>query len=161
VSTTNRKFILAYIVLVGLPLLGMAAALRSGRHLTAPISVDGAWKIEANLASIGNRSCASLVSSVLSSPLVISQSGPNLVVSSASAKTSSGTIDGNNLRIPLVPAADSGCGSDQTIALAAVVDSRSDPGTLTGFLTATDCTACAPIGFHAIKQPKPQAAGAH
>ena len=160
-STTNRKFVIAYIVLVGLPLLGMVAALRSGRHLTAPISVDGTWKIEANLTSIGNRSCANQVSSVLSSPLVISQSGPNLVVSSSSAKTSSGTIDGTNLQFPLVPAADSGCGSGQTITLAAVLDSKSDADTFAGHLTGTDCASCAPIEFHAIKQRKPRAAGAH
>lgn len=160
-STTNRKFVLAYILLVGLPLLGMAAALRSGRHLTAPIAVDGTWKIEANLASIGSRSCANVISSVLSSPLVISQSGPNLVVSSASAKTSSGIIDGTDLRFPLVPAADSGCGSGRTITLTAVVKSKSDAGTLAGKLAATDCDSCAPIEFRAIKQPKPQAAGAH
>ncbi len=147
--------------LVGLPLLCLAGVLKSGRNLIAPISIDGTWKIEADLVSVGNRSCANAVSSILTSPLVISQSGPNLVVSSAKAKTASaGTINGINVKASLVPA-DVACSSDQTLTLVAVVNPKADPRSLSGQLTASDCVPCAPIAFHATKQPKPQAAGAH
>lgn len=161
-STTNRKFVVAYIFLVGLPLLALAGVLKSGRNMRAPISVDGTWKIEANQASIGNRSCANAISSVLSSPLIISQSGLKLVVSSANAKTASlGTIDGTKINASLVPSADSGCGSDQSVSLAADVDPNSTPKKLTGKLAASDCASCAPIEFQATKQPKPQAGAGH
>jgi hypothetical protein len=160
VASTNRKFVVAYIVLVGLPLLGLAGVLKSGRNLTAPISIDGTWKIEADLTSIGSRSCANALSSVLSSPLTISQSGLKLVVSSAKAKTVSlATIDGTKINASLVPSADSGCGSDQTLTLVADVNRNASPRTLTGQLTASDCSSCAPIEIHATKQPKPQAGG--
>jgi hypothetical protein len=161
VASTNRKFVVAYIVLVGLPLLGLAGVLKSGRNLTTAISVDGTWKLDADLAAVGNRSCSGAISSVLSSPLVISQSGPSLVVSSAKAKTpATGKIDGTNVKVSLLPAADSGC-SDGTLTIDAIVNAKSDPKTLAGQLMASDCASCAPIQFHAVRQPKTQGGGAH
>lgn len=162
VSSTNTRFVVAYIFLVGVPLLCLAGVLKSGRGMSAPISIDGTWNIEANLTSVGNRSCASAVSSVLSSPLLISQSGLKLVVSSAKAKTASlATIDGTRINAALVPATDSGCGSDQTLILVADVNPNTTPRTLQGHLASSDCTSCAPIEFRATRQPKPQAAGGH
>lgn len=162
VSSTNGRFVIAYIFLVGVPLLCLAAVLKSGRGIGAPISIDGTWNVEANLSSVGNRSCASAVSSVLSSPLFISQSGLKLVVSSAKAKTASlATIDGTRINAALVPATDSGCGSDQTLTLVADVNPNTTPKTLQGRLTSSDCTSCAPIEFRATRQAKPQAAGGH
>jgi Kef-type K+ transport system membrane component KefB len=47
-SYTNRKFVLVYIVLVGLPLLGLFGILRAGRKLAAPVSVSQTASLEAN-----------------------------------------------------------------------------------------------------------------
>jgi Kef-type K+ transport system membrane component KefB len=47
---TNRKFVLAYILLVGLPLLGLFGILRAGRKLVAPPSVSQTVSLEANSA---------------------------------------------------------------------------------------------------------------
>ena len=45
---TNRNFVVAYILLVGLAVARLRGVLKSGRSLTAPISVDGTWKVEAD-----------------------------------------------------------------------------------------------------------------
>ena len=47
-SPTNRNFVMAYIVLVGLPLLGLVGVLRNGRALSAPVSVEGRWTFQAD-----------------------------------------------------------------------------------------------------------------
>ena len=162
VSSTNGKFVVAYILLVGVPLLCLAGVLRAGRGASAPISVDGTWNVEANLSSIGNRACANALSSLLTSHLQISQSGLKLVVSSAKAATASlATIDGARLSAVLVPSGDAGCGSDQMLTLVADINPTTNPRTLRGRLTASDCASCAPIEFGATRQPKPQATGAH
>jgi hypothetical protein len=60
-SHTNRNFVVAYTLLVGLPLLGLAGVLRSGRNITAPISIDGTWKIETQSSS--TQACAKSIAS--------------------------------------------------------------------------------------------------
>ncbi len=47
-SPSNRKFVLAYILLVGLPLLGLIGVLRAGRNLAAPAAIRSAVKPVAN-----------------------------------------------------------------------------------------------------------------
>jgi hypothetical protein len=164
VSRTSRNFVVAYVLLVGLPLLGLAGVLRSGRHLSAPVSVDGTWKLEADSKPF-TTPCAAAITSLLNSPLLISQSGKCLVINSSQARTIFvASINGKNIVASLVPMADSsnpGCGSDQSISLNAAVNPSSDPRSLTGTLLASDCPTCAPVQFHAIRQPKTQAGGTH
>lgn len=47
-SPANRKFVVAYILLVGLPVLGLIGVLRVGRKLAAPVAVRSTVKLEAN-----------------------------------------------------------------------------------------------------------------
>ena len=59
------------------------------------------------------------------------------------AKTASlASIDGTKISASLVPSADSGCGSDQTLTLVADVDPNADPKNAGGQLTASDCSSC-------------------
>ena len=51
-SPANRKFVIAYILLVGLPLLGLFGILRMGRKLVAPVSVNESVNLEANSAKL-------------------------------------------------------------------------------------------------------------
>lgn len=44
----NRNFAFAYVLLVALPLFGLARVLRSERKFSAPMSVGGLWTIAAN-----------------------------------------------------------------------------------------------------------------
>lgn len=41
------KSVLLYLLLVGLPVLGVSAVLQAGRKLTPPVSFSGSWRVEA------------------------------------------------------------------------------------------------------------------
>jgi len=158
-SRVGRNFVIAYIVLVGLPLVGLAGVLRSGRHLKAPVSVDGVWKIEAQNSSPGNHLC-NAVSNLFNSPLLISQSGRSFEISSKGNPATSGVLDDKNLTSSMWTGSYSACGNGQ-ITLAAVVDPTAEPRSLTGQLSFPGCQSCAPVDFRAVRQPKVQSGGGH
>jgi hypothetical protein len=162
---TSRNFVVAYILLVGLPLLGLAGVLRSGRSLIAPISVDGVWKIETDAGRLAVASCDKPASAF--SSMVISQSGKGFVltVNNGSKTVSSGVLEGKSLRASVVPVRDlsskSGCGDDQPFALTATVDPNTEPRSMTGLLSVNGCPSCVPVKFHAVRQPRAAGGGAH
>ena len=164
-SHTSRNFVVAYILLVGLPLLGLAGVLRSGRRLTAPVSVDGAWKIETDAGLLAGPSCDKPGSAF--SSMVISQSGKSFVVTfnNVSKIASSGILDGKNLKVSVVPERDpsskSGCTNDQPLTLTATIDPNAEPRSLTGVLSVNGCPSCVPVKFHAVRQPRAAGGGAH
>ena len=162
ISHTNRNFVIAYILLVGLPLLGLVGVLRSGRSLTAPFSVDGAWKIEPGASRLPASPCGNFLSSVSNAPLSISQSGKSLVVTlSGGTKTTTGTLDGKTVRAKFAGTVRSGadksgaaaCGDD-SLTLAATLDPLAEPRTLSGTLSIEGCGSCPPLEFRAVRQPK-------
>ena len=164
-SHTNRNFVFAYILLVGLPLLGLAGVLRTGRTLTAPISIDGTWKIEADPGRIATQPCAQSAS--VFSSFVISQSGTTFVLTlnNAAKTVASGVLDGKSLKASVVPAQESagksGCSGDQPLTLTATVDPATEPKSMNGLVSVTGCASCVPVGFHAVRQPRVAAGGAH
>ena len=62
-SRTNRNFLIAYVVLVVLPIAGLFGVLKHGRSLAAPISVDGVWRLDADLSQIAALPCGSSLAS--------------------------------------------------------------------------------------------------
>jgi hypothetical protein len=163
-SHTSRNFVVAYILLVGLPLLGLAGVLRSGRSLTAPISVDGVWKIETDAGRTTALSCDKPASAF--SSVVISQSGKSLVLTfnNASKTVSSGVLEGKSLRASGVPVRDlssNGCGDNQPLTVTATVDPITEPRSMTGVLSVDACPSCVPVKFHAVRQPRAAGGGAH
>ncbi len=152
-SSTSRNFVVAYVFLVGLPLLGLAGLLRSGRHLAAPLSVDGIWKIEAN-GSGGKTSSCGAVATLLSAPLLVSQSGTNLVVSFGSSKIAvPGSLEGKSLKTS-IPDGESLSGTCGPAILSAMIDATAEPRVLTGQLSFLGCQSCAPFVFRAVRQAK-------
>jgi hypothetical protein len=167
-SHRSRNFVIAYILLVGLPLLGLAGVLRKGRNLTAPISVDGVWKIEADTGRLATLSCdPSLSFSSSSVSVVISQSGKSLVLTfnNAAKTVSSGVLEGKNLKASVVLERDlsnkGGCGDDEPFTLTATVDPNTEPRSMTGLLSVNACPSCVPVEFHAVRQPRVAGGGAH
>jgi hypothetical protein len=162
---TSRKFVVAYVLLVGLPMLGLAGVLRSGRSLVAPISIDGVWKIQGDASRLSGQSCSKTLTSLLNSPLTISQSGISLALTfnTPSKIPASGSLEGTSLKASIVPPRDSeaGCSGDQIPFITASVDPKSEPRTLSGILSVTGCASCAPVEFRAVRQPKATAGGAH
>ena len=168
-SHTNRNFVVAYVLLVGLPLLGLAGVLRTGRTLRAPISVDGVWKMDASAAHTSAQPssaqpCDKVLSSLVGGPMGISQSGSRLVLTFNASKTiTSATLEGRTLKTTFPPAQDASgataCGH-QKLALTAMVDPTTDPRSLSGQLTVNGCEACAPLDFRATRHPRAATVGA-
>jgi len=139
---------------VALPVLGLVGILKSGRSLTAPFSVDGAWKIEPGHPA--SSPCNSFLASVSAAPISISQSGQTLVVAlSGGTKTTTGTIDGKLIKAQFAGANRSGadCG-EGSLTLTAILDPLAEPRTLSGTLSVDGCGSCTPMEFHAVRQPK-------
>jgi hypothetical protein len=165
-SRTNRNFVIAYVLFVVLPLLGLVGVLKAGRKLAAPISVDGVWNVQAEQNASQSLPCKDqdALAALLDQSFVISQSGSNFTMAVPStgkpSLTASGTIDGNTLRASLRPAlqsaAQSGCEA-QEIAIVATLDLKSGTKSLTGAWTINHNS----LGFHAWLQPATASYGGH
>jgi hypothetical protein len=153
ISRTNRNFVVAYICLVGLPLLGLAGVLKAGHALTAPISVGGAWTLESSSAT-------SLGQSLHNSVLTISQSGNELVVSLNNGWTSTGpgTLTGAAIEAALpLPATVTQCASDATLGVKATIDSKAEPNTMHGTMSVKGCALPdAELSYSAVRQSRPK-----
>ena len=157
---TNRNFVIAYILLVGLPLVGLAGVLRSGRSLNAPFSVDGAWKIDAGAGHPSAAPCGDFLSSVSNSPVSISQSGTSLVISLGGGKTTTGTLTGKTIKAQFAGANSPNAADckDRSLALTATLDPLTEPRTMSGQISVEGCASCAPVDFRGIRQARPAGA---
>ena len=155
---SKRKLLVAYVCLVGGPLLGLLGILRAGEHLTAPVSVGGDWYLEANTGVLPSASCRDLLARVNQPFLNVSQSGTNLVfiINNPEKTTQPGLIRGATLtmRREGVRASDATneCKDPQAIYLDATVDTHGGQRVLTGALRIDGCASCPPISFRAVRQ---------
>jgi hypothetical protein len=167
ISHANRNFVIAYVFLVGLPLLGLAGILKSGRGLSAPFSVDGAWKIESpGNPPASSQPCSNFLSSISNTPFSISQSGKELVITlsgataDGAARATTGTLEGKTVKAQfagneIAKADKTGaveCG-DRSLTLTATLDPLAEPRVLSGTLAIEGCTSCA-LDFRAARQPR-------
>jgi len=155
-SRTNRNFLIAYSLLVGLPLLGLAGVLRTGRHLTAPISIDGQWKLETSMGSLSG-ACMKSVSLLPDSLMTISQSGKGLVLgfSNGPKLNGSAVLDGTAVNGALSQSDDSGCSLD----LLASVDGKSESRAISGSMSVTGCPTCGSVTWNAVRAGRPEKKG--
>jgi hypothetical protein len=157
-SRTNRNFLIAYAVLVVLPIAGLFGVLKHGRSLAAPISVDGVWRLQADLNQLAALPCGSSLASTQFAAVTISQSGKNFTLSlnNGAKATASGVLEGTTLKAAVLPSAawasQQGCGTDRVLTLMATVDPKSEPRTLAGLLTVNDCSSCAPVELRAVRE---------
>jgi hypothetical protein len=158
VSSTNRKFVVAYIVLVGIPLLALAGVLKAGHHLTAPYAVDGSWRFASSSSPVTS-ACSNFLSSISSGSISVSQSGTVLVVG-VNGKTTNGTLDGKLLRAEFAGSNDVADCSNRPLTLVATVDPSTDPRTMAGTLSLGNCTSCS-ADFRAVRQPRAPSGGSH
>ncbi len=153
---SNRNFIVAYILLVGLPMLGLVGVLRRGRSMAAPVSLDGTWTLEADPTRLAALPCGkSLAISDLA--MAISQSGGSFTLSlgNGTKSTASGVLVGTTLKASVLPSLsdDAECGRGRELALLATVDPKSNPRSLSGTISLNDCTTCKPVEFRAFRRP--------
>lgn len=121
------KLLISYLLLVGVPILGVFGLLRLGANLAAPVAVAGEW-LPSEAASGG---CMSGLVWEQPPKMTIAQSGRLLVVSLSDANHSvlTGKLDG------LAISAE----SDSRLWLSAAVDRSADPYRMQVELTVSDC----------------------
>lgn len=161
---SNRNFVFAYLLLVALPLIGLAGVLRSGRNLSAPVSVSGVWKINANADQLAANPCGKALAGP-NSTFTISQSGRmfTLNLPGAGLASSAGTVEGTTISVSLTSAPsskDPAC-STQPLVLTASLDAKHSPRSLQGALRVENCPACTPIEFRAVRDEQMKVKEAH
>ena len=156
--TRARNFLIAYVLLVGLPVFGLIGILERGRTLTAPISIDGVWKFQGDFRRLAGSPCEKSFSTIEDSVLRISQSGKYLTLSlpNGTNATGAGTIEGTTVMAAMLPLAasssETSCGNKQRLCLTAHVDTQAKPQVLLGMMRITDCTSGPSIEFRAVKE---------
>jgi len=155
---SKPKLIFAYILLVGIPLLGLLAILRAGERLTPPRYLGGAWTLEADFTSLANQACRNLFSSLRQPFLSISQSGPalDLTLNNSQRTTLPGTLENSSLTVGVgrraSPSAGGNCLDPQAIWLRAEIAQQAGQRILIGTLGVAGCPGCSPIPFRAQRQ---------
>lgn len=139
----SRRFI-AYFCLVVAPLCGIAAILHFGRDLSAPLSVNGSWRLEGDFSRLAGKPCGNS----LSGPLDISQSGTHLTLGFAGSRrpATTGRLAGNRLTATV-------CQDAGGALLAATISGTGAGRRLEGSFTLSDCTGCEPLPFQAVRLP--------
>jgi hypothetical protein len=156
---SRKKLIVAYLLLVGAPLLGLLGILRSGRHLSAPVSVGGTWNLEEDLTPLAGSGCKEAFANISQPFFAISQSGSRLTLTlnNPEQTTLPGTILQNTLTVGTDPAksADEGshrCRHPQDIHLQAEINLQGQQRELTGTLSVAGCPDCPALPFRAVRQ---------
>ena len=154
----SRTFAIAYTFLVALPVLGLVGVLRSGRVLSAPLSVEGIWKLQADSNQLPALSCASYFASPRGTSVAISQSGKDLTVNLVGMPdlTAAGVMEGTTLKALFQPfregASQAHCQIHRGLLLVATVDGKPNRRSLTGSLSVAGCLSCPPVGIHGVRQ---------
>ena len=161
-TTTNRNFVIAYALLVALPVAGLLGILKYGRTLQAPVSVDGVWKLQSDVSRFSQLPCGNVLAAAQDPTINISQSGRGFTLDIANGfrTKASGVIEGNTLIATLSPSPAPGCTTGQ-VQLTASVDATVEPRTLAGVLSVADCPTCTPVEFRASRPRVATKRGAH
>ena len=154
----NKNFAAAYLILVIIPIVGLAGVLRSGNKLMAPSAIGGHWKMQANAPSLAPLPCAGSMATMRDVDFTISQSGRYFALKFANSvmPSASGFIEGTTIKvsIPLPPKGvkELGCSGGHVFSLVATLDSKANPNSMAGFLSVNDCAACPSAEFRAIRE---------
>jgi hypothetical protein len=137
------KTIVLYLLMVGIPLLGVLMILKLGSGLKAPTSVGGDWQ----LAVADSPGC--LLPGAAAEPTVlrITQSGADLQLSlrDQPGPKLAARLDGQSIRVVSTKRED-------ILGLAAMINREAEPDQLHGEITLDGCAA--PVSFSATRLPK-------
>ncbi|HET7228977.1 MAG TPA: hypothetical protein VFJ16_03210 [Longimicrobium sp.] len=136
------KFIAVYVLLVGVPVAGIAAILRAGNHLHAPPHLAGEWRVEGTPFALGGDTVHALA---------VSQSGEHLEVG-VGARTVRGRFAGDSLVAAqgAVRAGAAGPCVTGPVRLDARLDTASRPMRMWGTWRA-NAAGCQPVRFAATQ----------
>jgi hypothetical protein len=150
------KLLVTYLLLVGLPVIGVLGVLEVGRSLTPSLSVSGHWKVEIGRRAGANSSCADFFDESGPLTLSISQSGPNLSLLFESTRKLKldGEIESTSLKATRTGSPDDDA---ELVQLKATFDPKTNPERLIGALSFNRCPTTSGISFIATRQSKPKA----
>lgn len=146
----STRLVVAYFCLVGIPLLGVIGILWLGHHhLTAPLSVAGAWDVEADLRPLHGQRCGSLLAALRQPFFDVAQSGNTLTVRMGDGRGTivPGVLHDVRLRF-------GGSGADCALQWEAAVQGPRERRTLIGTLAIAGCGSCPPIPFRATRRTR-------
>jgi hypothetical protein len=153
VEVFHNHLVLAYILLVGLPLLGLFSVLEAGRGVVPLPAVSGEWSLDLDASPAVSGNCLAPLTGAQRPVLAISQSGANVVASfnQAPKVTLTCTLEGNHLA-GVAETGASGCGEGALMRLAATVGGKPGQHSLDGHLSWEGCALCTPVAFHGVRQ---------
>lgn len=127
------KAALHYLVLVGIPIVGVLGLLRLGSNLEPPISVGGEWYLALTNSTQVEASCAGLLDANVQPVLTVSQSGPHLVLELNTAEKIrfKGTLNESTITTAQ--------NEPETVVFQVTIDHQSQPNTLAGAVTLPAC----------------------
>lgn len=162
----KRKLMVAYVCLVGLPLLALVGIVRAGQYLRPPISLGGEWNLEADFGSWQSKPCRELVAAVHQPFFSVSQSGSNLAVTLNNPQKTvlAGELRGTSLTIGAggphrSPSRFAACGNAEAVRLIARVTGQARQRLLEGTLDLEGCPKCPPVPFRATRLASPGSGG--
>jgi hypothetical protein len=152
-TRTNQNFVIAYALLVALPVAGLLGVLKYGSRLQAPVSVDGVWRLQSFPGRFAEWPCGKSFTPGDDVVITISQSGKDFTLDMGNTlqTKAAGAIEGNTLTASLSPSPAAGCGAGQMLQLTVSIDSKAEPRTLAGILSVAGCSTCAPVEFRAVR----------
>jgi hypothetical protein len=154
----GKNFAVAYLILVIIPILGLAGVFRSGSKLIAPSAIGGHWKMQANGPSLAPLPCAGSMATMRDVDFTISQSGRYFTLRFANPvmPSASGLIEGTtikvNISLPAEGVKEAGCSGGHVFSMMATLDAKADPNSMAGLLSVKDCAACSPAEFRAVRE---------
>jgi hypothetical protein len=153
-AVIQKNFLLAYILLVGLPLLGVFTVLKGGRGLVPLPAMSGDWDLSVDASTAAANNCFAPLT-VPRQTVAISQSGADVIVSFKQLREISiaGTLEGNHLTGITGPSGPAGtCAEGAALRWTATVMGAPGQRTLDGHFFIDACASCAPAAFHAVRR---------
>jgi hypothetical protein len=156
-SPSKKRLVISYVLLVGIPLLGVVGVLGAGRSLTGPISVAGTWNLQIDPSVTQVKSCVAGLGFTHSNILDISQSGRylTLTLNSQPKVGLPGTLQGKTVAANLTSPFETSCDGASGLSLTAEIDPKATPRTMSGVLKFDGCASCGSTNFQAVRQVLP------
>jgi|SRR5215470_1632654 len=149
-----KNFVLAYILLVGLPLLGVFTILDAGRGLVPPPAVSGEWDLTVDAGAANT--CFGPLTAVTRQILTISQSGTAVSINFDRPQrfTLAGTLEGNRLTgVASFKAPAGTCPEGAAMRWTVAVVGEPRQRAIEGQFFLDGCQSCAPVAFRASRRP--------
>jgi hypothetical protein len=152
-SHSKKRLVVSYVLLVGIPLLGVVGVLGVGRRLTAPISVAGTWDFRIDPSGSEAQSCVAGLGFTRSTVMDISQSGRylTLTLNSQPKVGLQGTLRGTTVLAKFTSPLEASCDRASGLSMTAEID-KAAPRIMSGILKFDGCASCGSANFQAVRQ---------